>query len=73
MPVAILIVDVIQNRLSRKTNKESKMNIQEIRLKLTQQALDHKVPPEIIPRIIEPLAQYILKGSYLKDSPPKHP
>lgn len=49
------------------------MSIQEIRLKLTQQALDHKVPPEIIPRIIEPLAQYILKGSYLKDSPPKHP
>lgn len=49
------------------------MSIQEIRLKLTQQALDHKVPPEMIPKIIEPLAQYILKGSYLKDSPPKHP
>lgn len=73
MPVVFGIAAVILNRLSRKTNKEPKMSIQEIRLKLTQQALDHKVPPEMIPKIIEPLAQYILKGSYLKDSPPKHP
>lgn len=49
------------------------MKIEEIRLKLTQQALDRGMHPELIPRTIEPLAQYILKGSYLKDSPPKKP
>lgn len=49
------------------------MNIQEIRLRLAQQALERGVHPELIPRTIEPLAQYIHKGSYLKDSPPKKP
>ena len=49
------------------------MDIQEARLKLTQQALNHGVPVELIPQKVEPLAQYIVKGVYLKESPPKKP
>ena len=46
------------------------MDIQEIRLRLVQQALERGVPIEFVPQKVEPLAQYILKGGYLKDSPP---
>lgn len=49
------------------------MNIQEARLKLVQQSIDKNIPAELIPKIVEPLAQYICKGVYLKDSPPKKP
>lgn len=49
------------------------MDIQEIRLRLTQQALDRGIHPELIPQKVEPLAQYIFKGNYLKDPPPKKP
>lgn len=47
------------------------MKIEEVRLKLTQQALDRGMHPDFIPRVIEPLVQYICKGIYLKDLPPK--
>lgn len=49
------------------------MDVREVRLKLTQQALDRGLPTELIPRVVEPLAQYIVKGVYLKESPPKKP
>lgn len=49
------------------------MKIEEVRLKLTQQAIDRGVHPELIPRKVEPLAQYICKGIYVKGSPPKKP
>lgn len=50
------------------------MDIREVRLKLVQQIIDRGVvEPSGIQRIIEPLAQYIVKGVYLKESPPKKP
>ena len=39
------------------------MNIHEIRLELVKLAIDKCASPSAIPEIVEPLAQYVLKGA----------